>query len=317
LRRQGAPGHRSGVGGLAELLLRLGHPALPKDNEKEYVVKRGSLIAVTSAVAACVVGLVGGVAAASAAPALPTVNIALAGTAGISISGREVSGAVNVVSTFRGKGQGSFALARLNPNLPAQTALQEGFQAVQSHRGDLNALTATGDSLIASSPAPGTIQTVLAPGAYVALNVTGRGAPAFEMFNVKQSASPASLPAAKATQTAIEFGFRGPIRLHTGTIVRAQNGGYLVHMVELLGMKNKADGRVALAGLKAGRPRKFFRPLSTGVFVSLLDPASPGALQQTVLNAKPGWYVEACFMNTQDGREHTQLGMERLVHVVK
>jgi hypothetical protein len=40
-------------------------------------------------------------------------------------------------------------------------------------------------------------------------------------------------------------------------------------------------------------------------------------MQQTVLKAKPGWYVEACFMDTQDGREHVQLGMERLVHIVK
>ena len=36
-----------------------------------------------------------------------------------------------------------------------------------------------------------------------------------------------------------------------------------------------------------------------------------------MLKAKPGYYVEACFMDTQDGREHTRLGMERLVKVVK
>ena len=48
-----------------------------------------------------------------------------------------------------------------------------------------------------------------------------------------------------------------------------------------------------------------------------MDPASPGALQQSKLHAKPGYYVEACFMDTQDGREHTQLGMERIVRVVK
>ena len=36
-----------------------------------------------------------------------------------------------------------------------------------------------------------------------------------------------------------------------------------------------------------------------------MDPASPGAMQQEVLNAKPGYYVQACFMDTQDGREHT------------
>ena len=277
-----------------------------------------SLVVSLSVVGACVVGLVGGVTAASAASTLPTLNIALAGKTKISVSGSEVSGAVNVVSTFTGKGgPGAFALVRLNPSLPPQTAEQQGFAAVQSHRGDEDALTATGSSVVASAQAPGTIQTVLQPGAYLALNVTGMGQPAVTMFTVTKSGSPASLPAASATQTAIEFGFRGPSTLHNGTVVRAQNGGYLVHMIDLLGVKSKADGLVALAGLKAGKGQKFFRPLSNGVFLSLLDPASPGAMQQTVLKAKPGWYVEACFMDTQDGREHVRLGMERLVHVVK
>jgi hypothetical protein len=40
-------------------------------------------------------------------------------------------------------------------------------------------------------------------------------------------------------------------------------------------------------------------------------------MQQQVLTAPPGIYVLACFMNTQDGREHTQLGMERTIRIVK
>ena len=51
---------------------------------------------------------------------------------------------------------------------------QQAFQAVQSHHGDLNALTPFG-SLLVDAGAPGTIQTVLTPGNYVALNVTGNG----------------------------------------------------------------------------------------------------------------------------------------------
>ncbi len=31
----------------------------------------------------------------------------------------------------------------------------------------------------------------------------------------------------------------------------------------------------------------------------------------------PGWYVIACFMDTQDGREHSQLGMDRVIQVVR
>jgi hypothetical protein len=35
------------------------------------------------------------------------------------------------------------------------------------------------------------------------------------------------------------------------------------------------------------------------------------------ITAKPGIYVELCFMDTQDGRSHTQLGMERIIKIVK
>jgi hypothetical protein len=42
-----------------------------------------------------------------------------------------------------------------------------------------------------------------------------------------------------------------------------------------------------------------------------------GAFQQETITAKPGIYVEVCFMDTQDRRQHTQLGMERIIHIVK
>ena len=69
----------------------------------------GSLVVVTSIVAACVVGLVG-VTGASAASVLPTLNVAVTGRTGIAVSGSTVSGAVNVTSTFSGKGQGGYGL---------------------------------------------------------------------------------------------------------------------------------------------------------------------------------------------------------------
>ena len=269
----------------------------------------GSLIVVSSVVAACVIGLAG-VAGASAAPTLPTLNLALTGKTGIKVSGSEVSGALNVTSTFSGKGQGEFGLVRLNTGVQ----FQQAFQAVQSHHGDLNALTPFG-SLLVDAGAPGTIQTVLTPGNYVALNITGNGQPAFEQFKVTQSSSPASLPAAKATEASIEFNFKGPNVLHDGTMVRLENDGYLVHMDVLIGARNKAGAQNIIALLKAGKDRNA-QKLATGS-VNLLGPASPGAMQQEILNAKPGYYVQACFMDTQDGREHTQLGMERVVRIAK
>jgi hypothetical protein len=71
-------------------------------SRKGVEVKRfGSLVVLTSVVAACVVGLAG-VTGASAASTLPTLNLALTGTKGITVSGSEVSGAVNVTATFSG-----------------------------------------------------------------------------------------------------------------------------------------------------------------------------------------------------------------------
>jgi hypothetical protein len=257
--------------------------------------------------------MAGGAAAASGTSTLPTLNLALTGKTGISVSGSEVSGAVNVVSTFSGKGQGQAALVRLNPALPSAQALAEGFQAVQSHHGDLNALTALGDALVFDASAPGTAQTVLTPGAWVALNVTGNGNPAFMPFTVSQSSSPAALPTPGGTVGAIEFGFRGASVLHRGELVRFENDGYLVHMVVGIGVKNRAVAAAETAALRAGKNKLAMR-LASG-FANFAGPLSPGGMQQEVINAKPGVYVLACFMNTQDGREHTQVGMERTITI--
>lgn len=276
-------------------------------------------IAVGALSVGLLVALGSGVASAShsrASSSLPTLNVALSGTTGVSVSGSMVSGAVNVTSTFSGKAPSgpnsngpTVGLVRLNPG----ATLQEAAGAVQSHKGDINALTPYG-TLFVDASAPGTVQTTLTAGRYVALNITGN-TPAFATFTVTQSSSPAALPAA-ATLKAIEFAFRGPSVLHNGTIVRSVNAGWLVHMNELIGMKSKADALKAIAYLKAGKDGKAEK-LATRSFVNLMGPASPGAIQQEVLNTKPGYYVEACFMDTLDGREHTQLGMERLVKVVK
>jgi hypothetical protein len=42
-----------------------------------------------------------------------------------------------------------------------------------------------------------------------------------------------------------------------------------------------------------------------------------GFLVQETITAKPGIYVEVCFMDVQDARSHSQLGMERIIKIVK
>ena len=283
--------------------------------------KRLSVLVATGALAvtsALVFAGGAGASGAASASSLPTLNIALTGTTGVTVSGSEVSGAVNVVSTFTGKAPGgpnsngpTWGLVRLNPGV---TVLQAA-GAVQSAHGDINALDPYG-SLFADNSAGVPTQVVLTPGNYAALNLTGNGNPGAATFTVTQSSSPAALPNAAATETAIEFNFRGPNVLHDGTIVRAQNGGYLVHMVIGIGVKNAATGRAVMALLLAGKDGKA-QKLASHNFLSLAGPISPGGMQQEVLSAKPGYYVEACFMDTQDHREHTRLGMMRLIRVVK
>jgi hypothetical protein len=268
-------------------------------------------IAVLATVVAAVAAT--GVASGQTSGSLPTLHIAVTGKTGISVSENTVpAGAVNIETTFSGQGGGNFGIIRLNDGVTPQQAIE----AVQSHQGDVNALTQYG-ALVVAAPAPGTVQTVLsASDNYFAVNTGGNGQPVFAPFKVHQDPSPAALPSAAATQRTVEFRFHGPKKLHRGTIVREQNDGYLAHMIVLIGVRNKATGKQLIAALRAGKDKKAGK-LASHRFIDLMDPASPGALQQSALHGKRGFYVEACFMDTQDGREHTQLGMERLVRVVK
>lgn len=52
--------------------------------------------------------------------------------------------------------------------------------------------------------------------------------------------------------------------------------------------------------------------VATG-FATFVGLASPGAVRQQKITASPGTYVLACFMDTQDGHEHTRLGMVKTI----
>ncbi len=276
-----------------------------------------SLIATASALAVtCALVLAGGASGAGGASALPKLNIALSGTNGVSVSGSEVSGAVNVVSTFSGQAPSgpnngpAWGLIRLNPGV---TVLQAA-GAVQSHHGDLNALTPYG-SLFADDAAPGAAQTVLTPGDSSPSTSAGT-----ETLDSPRSPSPSPRrrPGCRTRRRPDVHRVRLPrarraARRHDRA---AQNGGFLVHMNIGIGVKNAATGRQVMALLRAGKDGKA-QKLANRQFLALAGPLSPGGIQQAVLNAKPGYYVEACFMDTQDHREHTQLGMLRLIRVVK
>jgi len=265
-----------------------------------------------AAVVAAVALTMAAVSGADAPPALPTLSLSLTGTS-LTVGGSMQSGAVNVTSTSTAK-EVEPTLVRLNPGVTADQLL-----AVAPHIQDPNEVAAYGSIVFDATVPRGTssVQTLLAPGDYVALDTEGDNPAKWPhaAFTVTAAAQPATLPAAKASVHAMEFGFKSPRTLHAGTVVRFQNDGFLVHMIDAIKVKNTSDAKKVTALLKAGKDSKAEK-LATG-FAGFMGPASHGALQQMTLNAKPGIYVLACFMETQDHREHVQLGMLKTIRIVK
>jgi hypothetical protein len=275
----------------------------------------GLLVAGAPLAAAGALAVTSGSAAARGDAGLPVLTLKMNGSS-IKVGGKAVSGAVTVRSTVSGERHGTAILVRLNKGVSQPQFLKVLKMAAK----DPNAVQLVGAIAFDYTTPKGKttkIQTLLQPARYVALDVAGKGQPRFTMFTVTKSSQAALLPPATATTRAIEFGFRGSATLKDNTMIRAINDGWLVHMDDFLGVKSATAGRKVMALLRAGKPPKTARPYLNGSFFELFGPVSHDAVQQHVLKTKPGYYVEACFMTTQDGREHTQLGMERLVKVVK
>jgi hypothetical protein len=258
-----------------------------------------------------------GLSAAQAA-SLPTLNLSLT-KGSVAVSGSTVSGAVNVlVTSAKELKEPSPVLVRLNPG--ATVAELEALLNSKAG-GDPNNVSKVGAIVFDAEGTPGgtsEAQTELKPGSYVALNVEGESpkSPPHVAFTVSASPSPAALPAPAATIKTIEFAFRGPSTLKVGELVRFENEGFLVHMDIAFPMKSKKAALKGLADFKLGKERALGKLIASEPF-GFFGPLSSGAFQQETITAKPGWYVQACFMDTQDRRQHTRLGMERLLHIVK
>ena len=251
------------------------------------------------------------------ASTLPTLTLTVTKTS-ITVSGATQSGAVNVVSTGTGTKEGSAILFLLKPGV--SVAEVYAFLEQKKRVKDPNNASKYGSIVFDAEapPAPGSeTQTYLQPGQYVALSLEGEGGPkAHTSFTVSAAAAPMALPTPQATVRSIEFGFRGPSILHDGELVRFENEGFLVHMDFAVPVKSKRAAQQAVRDLLAGR-EKAVEKLIVGAPVSFAGPLSHEAFQQETITAKPGWYVQVCFMETQDGRDHTRLGMERIIKIVK
>ncbi len=256
-------------------------------------------------------------AGAAQAASLPTISIAVTPTTA-TVTGPLESGGANVVSSATGVKEGSLILFLLKPGVSvaeAEAYLREG-----KGKGDPNNSAALGsivfDAEVASGQR-GETQTNLAAGQYLVLLGIGEGEPKLATsFKVTAAKAPASLPAPEATIRSIEFGFRGPSTLHDGELVRFENEGFLVHMDFAAPVKNMKAAQQAVKYLLAGK-EKAFEKLISGPPAAFAGPLSHGAYQQETITAKPGTYVQLCFMQTQDGRDHTRLGMERIIKITK
>ncbi len=250
------------------------------------------------------------------ATTLPTLSLTLTSSS-VTVGGTTQSGAVNVVSTATGFKEPSVLLFHLKPG----ATFAEVEAAIQAAHGEINVTSKYGSIVFDAELTPGTtseVQTVLQPGEYVAVvpGAEGKGSRAHADFTVTPSSSPATLPTPQATVRSIEFGFRGPSTLHDGELVRFENEGFLVHMDLAAPVKNMLDAHKAIKDLLAGREKPLGK-LIAGPPVGFAGPLSHEAFQQETITAKPGIYIEVCFMETQDGRDHTLLGMERIIKITK
>lgn len=221
------------------------------------------------------------------------------------------SGGAEVVSKVTREPQGDPTFVRLDPGVTVAQLLKAG-------AGDPNNIALIASIVFSPQANKGisAAQANLAPGNYVALDLSSNAkVPPLTTFTVTKAINPARLPKPQATIASIEFGFRGPGRLHDGELVRFANHGFLVHMIVAARGRNAAGAREIARLLKAGQDGKAQR-LATG-FYSFANILTHGAYQQQVIHNRPGYWVLACFMDTQDGREHTTLGMERVIRIVK
>jgi hypothetical protein len=263
--------------------------------------------------------LAGGLPAAGSAQAstLPTLTLALTSSS-ITVTGSTQSGAVNVVSSATGVKEASAILFLLKPGV----TVAELEAVLKSGAGEDPNKASKYGSIVFDAEAPtgqnSEVQTDLVPGQYVALAGAGESSSpkVGATFTVTAAASPATLPTPQATVRSIEFGFRGPSTLHDGELVRFENEGYLVHMDIAFPVKSEQAAKRAVKDLLTGK-EKALEKLVVGPPVGFAGPLSHEAFQQETISAKPGIYVQACFMETQDGRDHTRLGMERIIKIVK
>jgi hypothetical protein len=251
---------------------------------------------------------------------LPVLELTMNGTS-ITVGGTRESGAVRVVSDVTDKAEAQNgaepSLARLDPGVSYAQFFQVFNELAASPNSDPNNLYGVAQIVYSTQANLGKSSAMvdLAAGSYVAVDLGTSGRPPYATFTIRPSAHPAALPAPGATITSIDFGFTGATQISDGEVVRWANAGFVVHMIIGIEAPSLATAQKIAADLKAGNDNAA-QGLATGSF-GWDGQLSHGQSFESVVTQRPGFWVIACFMDTQDGREHTTLGMERVIHIVK
>ena len=248
------------------------------------------------------------------ASALPVMTFKMNGKT-VSIGGTLKSGAERILFTVTGEPQGgSPGLVRIDNGVSVSQFFKDFAAAGQ----DPNNLYGVGQIVMNTQANPGksSVYVNLTPGTYVALDLNAPSkTPPFTVFHITKANHPAALPKPGATIWSIEFGLRGATVVRDGEMVRWANPGFLVHMIVGAKAPNLATARKIAALLKAGNDNAA-QKLAID-FYGWDGALSHGQSFQSVISQTPGFWVIACFMDTQDGREHTTLGMERVIQILK
>jgi hypothetical protein len=235
----------------------------------------------------------------------------------ITVSDAPESGAVDVLTTASSSlKEPGVVLVRLRPGVTVGELLA---YLAKNLTGDPATIAPYGSIVFNREATPGATtesETSLLPGAYVALDAEGEKSSRWPetSFAVLAAAEPTPLPEAGAVERSSGFAFDGPRTLRRGELVRFENDGPAPHMDIAFRAKSRAAAERLALDLRAGRERAAEK-LVAGAPANFAGALSPGGLEQETITAAPGWYVQACFLET-GGRPDTRLGMERAIRIL-
>ena len=253
--------------------------------------------------------------AAGAAPA-PRLSISIA-AGSITVSGTPGSGARNILTTAAPSlKEPAAVLVRLRRGVTVGRLIA---YLARNLTGSPDTISPYGSIVFNREATPGgstESETSLLPGTYVALNAEGEKSSLWShvSFDIAAAGAPAPLPVPAAVERTRGFSFVGPVTLRRGELVRFENVGPGAHMDVAFRARSRAAAVTLAMDLRTGRDQAAEK-LVSGAPANFAGALSRGGLQQETITAGPGWYVQACFLETA-GRPNTRLGMERVIRIL-